>query len=273
MISKVKITSLENQSLEPYKTLRRPVEHNDASIFVAESKKLVERLLESKLTIRSLLLTEEWFEFLKFKIENRTDNIEVFINLKSLLSEIVGFDLHQGIMAVANIPEKIELRNFVETKNPTLLVAIDGIVNSENIGIIVRNCAAFNVDGIIVGETSADPYLRRAVRNSMGTIFKLPIIYSNSLLKDISFLNEEFKIKSYAAHISVESETILNKNFQNPACLLFGNEESGPRVELLNLCEWFMIPMKDGIDSLNVANASAVALYDINRQRSTLNFK
>ncbi|MDA0986078.1 MAG: RNA methyltransferase [Bacteroidetes bacterium] len=273
MFTRFNITSLEKENLLPYKTLRRVDEHIKNGIFVAEGKKLVERLLESNIKIISLLLTEEWFSQFEAQIKKRVENIDVFVAPKIILNQIVGFKLHQGIMGVGEAPQNIILHDFVKLTKRTLFAVIDGIMNSENVGVIVRNCAAFNVDALIVGETSSDPFLRRAVRNSMGTIFKIPIIYSTKLADDILFLKNEFGFNIFAAHTSIKSKSIYEINFCKNSCIVFGNEEDGPRKEILNICDCFEIPMKAGIDSLNVANASAVVLYEVDRQRLVSNFK
>ncbi|MEP0822267.1 MAG: hypothetical protein HRF44_05410, partial [Ignavibacterium sp.] len=158
-----RVTSLDLQQLQPYRTLRRPEEHHRKGIFVAEGEKVVRRLLESKLKVFSVLLTPEWFDIYRSQLERRVP--EVYVAPKQLVESIVGFPLHQGIMAVGGVPGLQTLETVIpDLQAPYFLAAIDGLTNAENIGVLVRNCAAFGVQAILVGETSSSPYLRRAVR-------------------------------------------------------------------------------------------------------------
>jgi tRNA G18 (ribose-2'-O)-methylase SpoU len=99
------VETLEDPFLQPYRTLRRPLEHQRGGIFVAEGEKVVRRLLESTLDIVSLLLTPEWLEVYQPMVESRAVSAQIFVAPKSVVESIVGFHLHQGIMAVARIPK------------------------------------------------------------------------------------------------------------------------------------------------------------------------
>lgn len=263
------IDSLDVPELQPYKTLRQTSEHEKQGIFVAEGEKVVARLLESGLKPLSFLMTPEWFETYRVRLESKPDTITVFLGEKSLLNSIVGFHLHQGIMAVAAIPEAMDLETIVkQMETPHLFVAVDGMTNSENLGVLVRNCAAFGVQALLVGETSSSPYLRRAVRNSMGTIFRLPVLHSDSLVRTIHQLKSQFSIHVVAAHPHTDQSFISTVDFCSDSCIVFGSEGTGISPDVLSECdELAAIPMSDGVDSLNVSNASAVFLYEVWRQR------
>jgi tRNA G18 (ribose-2'-O)-methylase SpoU len=156
------VTSLERPELEPYRTLRRPLDHQRQGIFVAEGEKVVARLLESNLRVLSVLLTPTWFDVYTKLLEERGEQIDVFVADKKLLEGIVGFSLHQGIMAVANIPPQTSLEAVLAShRRPYFLAAVDGLTNAENLGVLVRNCVGFGVHALLVGETSSSPYLRR----------------------------------------------------------------------------------------------------------------
>ncbi|HEV8538384.1 MAG TPA: RNA methyltransferase, partial [Bacteroidota bacterium] len=208
-----RVTSLDVPELQPYRTLRRPMEHIKQGIFVAEGEKVVRRLLESNMKIISMLMTPEWNNRL-FPNEHPTSNIEhrkpltdnpkpfdVFIAEQELLETIVGYNLHQGIMAVAAVPESMSIgETITRLTSPHLVVALDGLVNAENVGLVVRNCAALGVDVLIAGETSSSPYLRRAVRNSMGAVFRLPVVHSTSLVESLHLLRRAHHTRIIAAH-------------------------------------------------------------------------
>ena len=102
---------------------------------------------------------------------------------KEILEKLVGFDLFQGVLAVGRIPPPRSLDALIASSaRPRLFVAVDGLTNAENIGVLVRNCVAFGAQALLVGETCASPFLRRAVRNSMGAIFHLPVVATTNLV-------------------------------------------------------------------------------------------
>jgi tRNA G18 (ribose-2'-O)-methylase SpoU len=126
---------------------------------------------------------------------------------------------------------------------------------------------------MLVGETSSSPYLRRAVRNSMGTIFRLPVVQLTNLADAIRDMRSSCGIHVIAAHPHTERKTLHEASFAGDCCVVFGSEGGGVSERVLAACdEAVAIPMKDGVDSLNVASASAVFLYEIQRQRNELRF-
>jgi len=264
----LEVTDLQMPGLEPYRTLRRPVEHQKKGIFVAEGEKVVRRLLESKIPVHSLLITPEWFSVYQRLIETRNEEITVFLAPKRLVESIVGFHLHQGIMAVASIPSPVrleEVMRFADT--PYLFVAIDGLTNAENLGVLVRNCVAFGVHALLVGETSSNPFLRRAVRNSMGAVFKLPVVQVEQLADTLDALRRE-RVLTIAAHPHMEQTRLWDVDVRRSCCLVFGSEGAGISERVLSHCEVHAaIPMQNGVDSLNVASASAVFLAEVMRRR------
>jgi tRNA G18 (ribose-2'-O)-methylase SpoU len=269
------VTSLELPGLAPYRTMRRPLEHFRQNIFVAEGEKVVRRLLASDLRIVSMLLTTQWYE--KIFPENRLamngtsariQDTTIYIAEKRLLESIVGFNLHQGIMAVAKVPQARSLEELTgDLKVPYLLVALEGLVSAENVGVVVRNCAAFGADAIIVGETSSSPYLRRAVRNSMGTVFRLPVVHVEDLARSLGSLSHNGSTMIVAAAPG-GNVALHSVDLKGNLCLVLGNEDAGISPGILGLCHARVsIPMAGGVDSLNVASASAVFLYEAAQAR------
>ena len=176
-----KITALDLPELAPYRTMRRPLEHERQGIFVAEGEKVVRRLLESRFEVVSVLLPEKHLEAFRPLLEARPEKLTVYLADKKLLESLIGFSMYQGQLAVGKIPPPATLDDILSNKpKPRLLVAVDALTSAENLGALVRNCVAFGVQALIVGETSSSPFLRRAVRNSMGTILQLPVLELNS---------------------------------------------------------------------------------------------
>jgi tRNA G18 (ribose-2'-O)-methylase SpoU len=266
-----RIESFDLPELQPYRTMRRQHEHREQGIFVAEGEKVVRRLLESKFGVVSVLLPEKWLRELAPLLEARREETQVFVAEKALLETLTGFSMYQGLLAVGKVPPLPTLEEIVaRSSQPRLLVAADGLSSAENLGALVRNCAAFNAQALIVGETCGSPFLRRAVRSSMGAIFQLPIVETANLKQALRDLRE-CGIRSIAAHPHADGRTLSQANFKSDCCVVFGSEGYGISPAVLAACdEAAAIPMPETVDSLNVGSAAAVFLYEANRQRSLM---
>ena len=263
------IESLDLPELQPYRTLRQSQGHYDQGIFVAEGVKVVQRLLQSRFTVVSVLLPEKWVAEFEPLIKTRPETeIPVYVAAgKHVLEELIGFSMFQGVLAVGRIPKKQSLLDILELgPRPRLFAAADGLANAENLGALVRNCVAFQVQALIVGETSGSPFLRRAVRNSMGTIFQLPVFETPNLLQSLVELRAQ-GICCLAAQPRAQGKTLWQADFSGDCCVVFGSEGHGISPAVLAACdEAVAIPMANEVDSLNVS-AAAVFLYEVNRQR------
>jgi tRNA G18 (ribose-2'-O)-methylase SpoU len=262
------ISSLDLPELEPYRTMRQSQDHWHEGIFVAEGEKVVRRLLESSFTVVSVLLPEKWLREYEPLLRARPEDIPVFIAEKKLLESLTGFSMFQGLLAVGKIPERLTLDDVLErSPKPRLFAAVEGLTNAENLGALIRNCAAFGTHALIAGETSSSPFLRRAVRNSMGTIFQLPIVETPDLLNTLHALRRH-GIRCIAAHPHASGRILSQADFSGDCCILFGSEGFGISPALLEVCEEAVaVPMAPAVDSLNVAAAAAVFLYEASRQR------
>ena len=264
-----RIASLDLPELAPYRTLKLSHEHRERGIFVAEGDKVTHRLLASRLEVISVLLPEHRLAEYEPALRARGEDVLVFsVTDKRVLEELVGFELFQGVMAVAKIPSPPALCDLIQTNiSPRLFVAADGLTNAENVGVLVRNCVAFSGQALIVSETCASPYLRRAVRNSMGTVFQLPIIESQNLVANLAEL-KQLGIRCIAAHAHTEQRILSDADLNQDCCIVFGSEGYGISKKVLGECdESVAIPMPPEVDSLNVASAAAVFLYEVSRQR------
>jgi tRNA G18 (ribose-2'-O)-methylase SpoU len=288
------ISSLDLPALAPYRTLRRPFEHAEQGIFVAEGDKVVRRLLESNFGVVSVLLpASRLAEFEPLLRARPEPEISAYaVAQKSVLEALVGFEMFQGVLAIGKIPAPPTLESILAgSPRPRLFVAMDALTNAENLGVLVRNCAAFGAPALIVGETSSSPFLRRAVRNSMGAIFRLPVLELNNprglrseplhpsgkpKRRDdpVVTLAETLRelrargVRCLAAHPHTEKKFLAQADFSGDVCIVLGSEGTGISKSVLDACdEAVAIPMANGVDSLNVASAAAVFLYEVNRQR------
>jgi len=262
------ISSFDLPELQPYRTMRRQMAHREQGIFVAEGEKVVRRLLESKFGVVSALMPERWLTGLEPLLKERPETVRVFIAEKELLETLTGYSMYQGLLALGRIPTPMPLEQILaDSQRPHLLVAVDELSNAENLGALVRNCAAFEIQALIVGETSSSPFLRRAVRSSMGTVFQLPIVETPNLLRCLSTLRG-CGVRCVAAHPQVEKRTLSDADFTRDCCIIFGSEGHGISQNVLALCDDAVaIPMPPTVDSLNVGSAAAVFLYEARRQR------
>ena len=280
-----KIESFDAPELYPYATMRRSRDHEQRGIFVAEGIKVVQRLLESNFTVISMVVPEKWLEEFQPLLEKRPEDVIVYVAEKKLLESLTGFSLFQGVLAVGQIPEPVLFDKILDdSPHPQLFVAIDALTNAENLGALARNSVAFGAHALIVGETSSSPFLRRAVRNSMGTILQLPVVElarlgqwrprtftphttSMTLVECL----KEFRargIRCIAAHPHTDQRIVSHADFRGDCCIVFGSEGDGISPEVRAACDDLVaIPMPPNVDSLNVAAAAAVFLYEANRQR------
>jgi tRNA G18 (ribose-2'-O)-methylase SpoU len=176
--------------------------------------------------------------------------------------------MHQGALAVAKIPPLADLETLLKSSpRPLLLAAVEGIASAENLGAVVRNCAAFGAHILIVGETCGSPYQRRAVAGSMGTIFEQPVVRVNSLVATLTQLRGR-GVRCLAAHPRPGAIMLAAADLRGDCCLVFGAEGPGLTAEVLAACDdTAEIPMPSHMNSLNVAVATGVFLYEATRQR------
>ena len=281
-----KIESFDSPELQPYATMRRSRDHEQQGIFIAEGTKVVQRLLESNFTVASMVIPEDWLAEFQPLLEKRPEDVTVFIAEKKVLESLTGFSMFQGVLAVGKIPEPVSFEKVLtDSPSPRLFVAVEALTNAENLGAITRNCVAFGVQALIVGETSSSPFLRRAVRNSMGAILQLPVVElarigqwrpatftphttALSLVECLKELRSR-GIRCIAAHPHTDKRILSQADFKGDCCIVLGSEGDGISPAVLAACDDAVaIPMPPHVDSLNVGAAAAVFLYEVNRQRS-----
>ena len=259
---------LDAPELALYRTLRRVEEHERAGVLVAANNKVIKRLLASRFTVVSALLTPAWLEKLEPQLRARPEAISVYVAEPALLETITGYKLHQGALAVAKIPPSPDFETLLNNSpRPLLLAAVEGIASAENLGAVVRSCAAFGAHFLIVGETCGSPFQRRAVSGSMGTIFEQPLVRVDKLVATLTVLRAR-GVRCLAAHPRSDAKKLASVDLRGDCCLVFGAEGPGLTAAVLAACdEMVEIPMPSHMNSLNVAVATGVFLYEATRQR------
>jgi tRNA G18 (ribose-2'-O)-methylase SpoU len=265
------IQSLDAPELALYCTLRRVEEHERAGVLVATNAKVVRRLLASRYTVVSALLTPAWLEKLEPLLRARPEaEICVYVGEQKLLETITGYQLHQGALAVAKIPPRPDFETLLKNvSRPMLLAAVEGIASAENLGAVVRNCAAFGAHFLIVGETCGSPFQRRAVSGAMGTTFEQPLVQVDNLVEKLTSLRAR-GVRCLAAHPRPGAKKLTAVDLRGDCCLVFGAEGPGLTAAVLAVCDDMVeIPMPSYMNSLNVAVATGIFLYEATRQRGS----
>lgn len=259
----IEITDINDSKIELYKSLRyTPKSHTYANVFVAESEKVVLKMLESTIEPVSVFAVPEFYKEYSDLIKSKFIAEEnLFTASRELMNQIVGFRIHSGVMSIGKIPADTSLTDL----DPRIII-LNGIIDAENVGAIVRNCAAFGFNSIIADEKSGSPYLRRAVRVSMGNIFEMKLYHCINIISTINELREN-GYQLIAAEICDGSIDLEKAMFNEKFCLIFGSEGNGIDPHVLDLCHDIVyIPISEKVPSINVAASSAVFLHHLRNQ-------
>ncbi len=277
----------DDPRLDTYRDLNDPAGRirldADQSVFVVEGKLAVDRLLTSKYTVRSLLVDDHQVTAASDLVAaTRARGAPVFVGSRALVAGTVGFALHRGVVAVANRPPPAGpgglLVDAAGTCAPgrrlALVAVLEGLNDHENIGALFRNAAAFGVAGILLDPTCADPLYRRSIRVSVGHVLHVPF---SRLVPWPTGLDQVrgagFVIAALAPRPPADSVVpevgladlrarVLGSEGAVGVALLFGAEGSGLTAAALAASDVVVrIPMAEGVDSLNVATAAAVAFH------------
>ena len=255
--------------LAAYRSLKGKSLEKDG-IFIAEGEKVVLSMVDSGCRVASCLTANgtvaKYRNILNIMAKK---GASIYAADDELIEDIIGFRFHKGIMAVGYCPKKITISDaFKIPKRPLLLVALDAVNDPQNVGLITRNAAAFGVGALIVDDASYDPYYRKAVRVSMGAIFRLPVCYEKDLASSLLSIKKKYDTRIVAATPGRGAIDISEVKLSGNICFVFGNEDKGVSRPVLNIADVKVrIPISNTIDSLNVASASAVCLYEASRRR------
>lgn len=273
----IHIDSLDDSRLDAYTRLTerelRSVLEPQKGIFIAESAKVIERALAGGMEPISFLMGERWLYSLLPLLEtlDTKESVPVFVAPMELMERLTGFTVTRGALAAMRRP-RLEpadafLRGICEHagERPVRVCVLEGIVDHTNVGAIFRSAAALNVDGILVSPTCCDPLYRRAVRVSMGTVFQVPWTY---LPEDGDWQQTLHALGFQTAAMALRDDSLRidDKRLRTVPrlAIVLGTEGDGLASNTIAACDYTVrIPMTHGVDSLNVAAASAVAFYQL----------
>ena len=258
----IRIDSLDDPRVAPYRSMKdRELARQPGGRFIAEGEHVVRRLIASDFPTESLLVSELRSAEMSAVAPA---GVPVYTVAKELLYEIVGFRFHQGVMACGRRKPSLRLEDLAPRwgDRPVTLVVCPDLNNTENLGLIVRIASGFGADAMLLGEESCDPFFRQTVRVSMGNVFRLPIVQSDDIRRDLRRLREEWGVELLATVLDESAEPLPSAGRKPRAAILFGNEAQGLPPDVVALCDRKVtIPMQLGTDSLNVAVAAGIFLY------------
>lgn len=231
-------------------------------IFIAESPKVVERALNAGYEPVSLLLEKKHIEGEAKEILSRCEDIPVYTAEFDLLTKLTGFQLTRGVLCAM---KRKKLPSVEEICCGTRRIAVlENVVNPTNVGAIFRSAAALHMDAVLLTQGCSDPLYRRASRVSMGTVFQIPWTYLNT--SDYVAKLHELGFKTAAMALEEDSVNIDNPSLmaEERLAVILGTEGDGLAAKTIADCDYTVcIPMSHGVDSLNVAAASAVAFWQL----------
>ncbi|MFP5290502.1 MAG: TrmH family RNA methyltransferase [Actinomycetes bacterium] len=259
----VRIEGLEHPDLADYARLTdvalRRLTEPEGGLYLAESLTVIGRALRAGHEPRSVLTSEKWLPDVEALLGDR--DIPVYVGAAGALEELTGFHLHRGALASMHRPVPLDPRALLA--DARRVVIVEDVVDHTNVGAIFRSVAGLGADAVLVTPRCADPLYRRSVRVSMGTVLQVPWTRLPEWDEAAPILHEAgFTI----AALALADDAVSLRDFAATApervAVLVGAEGDGLSRQALAAADVVVtIPMAHGVDSLNVAAASAVALY------------
>jgi tRNA G18 (ribose-2'-O)-methylase SpoU len=260
----LRISDMSHPGLQDYVGLTdvalRKISEPAQGLYIAESRKVIERALSAGHRPRSVLLQEQWLADLQPLVESFDDCV-VYVGSSELIEQITGFDVHRGALASMHRPIPRDVSDLLS--GASRVVVLEDIVDHTNVGAIFRAVAGLGADAVLISPRCADPLYRRSVRVSMGTVLQIPWGRLPEWPEARELLHSAgFHIAAFALSDNAISIRDFASHQPEKIALVFGAEGDGLSRQALDVSDSVvMIPMLHGVDSLNVASASAVAIY------------
>jgi len=263
-----KVVDSKDQRLHDYTGLTdvalRRVREPAEGLFIAESNAVIRRALAAGHRLRSVLLAPRWLPEVPDVLEAAAAHgAEVFVAEEPVLREITGFHLHRGALASMHRPRLPSVTSVIN--GARRLVVLEDIVDHTNVGAIFRSAAGLGVDAVLVTPRCADPLYRRSVRVSMGTVFQVPWTRIHPWPDGLAELRTSgFTVAALALRPDAVDLSSYSAHPPERLALLLGTEGDGLSEAAVTAADVSVrIPMSGGVDSLNVAAASAVAFWSL----------
>jgi tRNA G18 (ribose-2'-O)-methylase SpoU len=266
----IRIEDTSDPRLADYKAVSVPELAAGNGIFIAEGRLVVRRLLaESRFTARSVLVTEAPLAALADILEGRPA-LPVFVAPQPVMNAITGFDIHRGCLAIGERPAPTRWQDLAAIANhksqiANVLVCLERVANADNVGGVFRSAAAFGASAVLLDPASTDPLYRKAIRTSMGAALQVPFARADpwpaalAELRGLGFAVIAMTPAPGARPLRDVADSVAGR----PIAIVLGHEGDGLTADALAACEFHArIPVESGVDSLNVAAAATIALYE-----------
>lgn len=274
MLNIIEITDFTAPELDIYARLTEAQLLNrhepEKGLFIAESPKVVERALDAGYVPVSFLLEHKHITGEASGLLSRCENIPVYTADFDVLTQLTGFPLTRGVLCAMYRRPLPDTREICTKAHR--IVVLENVMNPTNIGAIFRSAAALNMDAVLLTPSCSNPLYRRAIRVSMGTVFQIPWTYLEepdwgwpqpglTRMKELGFHTAAMALTDQS--ISLEDPRLLQ---EDKLAVILGTEGDGLSPSTIAHCDYTIrIPMSHGVDSLNVAAASAVAFWQLGR--------
>ena len=271
----IEITDFHAPELDPYARLTQNQLRNrlepEKGIFIAESPKVIDRALDAGYEPVSLLMERRQITGPAAGILSRCGDAPVYTADRELLAALTGFELPRGVLCAFRRPAPRPVEELC--RDARRVAVLEGIVDSTNVGAIFRSAAALNMDAVLINPSCCDPLCRRAVRVSMGTVFQVPWGQLGDspadwpekgmdVLHALGFKTAAMALSDRS--VSIDDEQLAR---EPKLAIVLGTEDDGLAASTIASCDYTVkIPMSHGVDSLNVAAASAVAFWQLGKQ-------
>lgn len=268
----IEITSFDAPELDIYARLTEAQLYNkefpEKGLFVAESPKVIERALDAGYEPVSCLMEKRHISGENKHILARLGDIPAFYAELEILTQLTGFKLTRGMLCAMKRKPPTDAKEIC--KNKSRIVILDKVMNPTNVGAIIRSAAALGMDAVLLTPGCSDPLYRRAARVSMGTVFQIDWAFlpDDSLdeIKALGFKTVAMALKDNS--VSIDDPRLTK---EEKLAIIMGTEGDGLADETIDNCDYTVkIPMYHGVDSLNVAAASAVAFYELCKKHNEI---
>jgi tRNA G18 (ribose-2'-O)-methylase SpoU len=270
----IPVGNVGDPRLDEYRNVPDPELLRAHGVFIAEGRHVVRRLLESRLRTRSVLLTPAAHDGLSDVLRG-ADRV-VYVVSQEVMNAITGFNIHRGCLAVGERPPASDWREIV--RGTSLVAVLERVANADNVGGIFRSAAAFGAGAVLLGPACADPLYRKAIRTSMGAALMVPFAMLADWPDDLHRLRDEgFTLLAMTpSEDAVPLAALERTGVGQPsgvgqpfrAAILLGHENEGLSADALRAADVrATIPMTSNVDSLNVATAAAIAMYELSAAR------
>jgi tRNA G18 (ribose-2'-O)-methylase SpoU len=261
------VSRLDDPRLDDYRDVREADRLGRLGIFLAEGEVVLRVLLaRGRFRVRSLLLAEPRAAALAPLLASLPGDTPVYTAPQPLMDGVVGFPIHRGVLAAGEVGGAVDPLALLASlgPGPRRVVALEGVVNHDNVGGIFRNCAAFGVDAVLLDAVSCDPLYRKAIRVSVGASLFVPFARCGGVEPQIAALRGAgFSILALTPSPEAPALGDLGP-LPERAALLLGAEGPGlSELALTGADRRVRIPMAPGFDSLNVATTSGIALHHV----------